>query len=76
MNNNKYRQSKSSIIFSTCWCNRGATIEQISEALTEAGFDMPIDTRLMPMLQGFQRKQILKRGGKKWRVGVPYRKKK
>ena len=67
---NSYKQSKSSIIFQTCWTKRGATLDEIDNALYEAGFEMPIGRHLTPMLKTLQRKGQLKQVEDKW-VVVP-----
>ena len=67
---NDYKQSKSSIIFQTCWTKRGATLDEIDTALYEAGFEMSIGRRLTPMLKTLQRKGQLKQVEDKW-VVVP-----
>lgn len=72
---NPHKQSKSSIIFSTCWCERGATTNQIFTALEEAGYDMPVEERLLHMLKIYQRRGHLHRNRNKWSISIPYPKK-
>jgi hypothetical protein len=70
---NTYKQSKSSIIFSTCWHLDGATSREVFEALTAAGFTMREDNNVVPMLKTYQRKGWLSTRNGLWsvRVGAP-----
>lgn len=70
---NEYKQSKSSIILQTCWLagHKGATTEDIFDALDDAGFYMPIEKRLEPMLKTLLRRRQLKDLKGKWCVEQP-----
>ena len=65
---NNFKQSKSSIIFQTCWTLNGAATDDVYDALDAAGFNMPIDTKLLPMLKQWQRKGWLFRKHGNWAV--------
>ena len=65
---NEHKQSKSSIIFQECWCASGATTEQIHQALTNAGYEMPVEEKLLPMLRTYKYKGLLNAGSNKWYV--------
>jgi hypothetical protein len=70
---NRYKQSKSSVIFTACWTgDKGATTEEVYDALWDAGFDdMPLKSKLLPMLKTYQRKGWILRQRDRWVVLLP-----
>ena len=65
---NKHSQSSHSIIFSTCWTEKGATKEALLSALSAAGYSLE-EKDLMQILRMYLRRGLLKTWRGKWGVG-------